>query len=402
MNIRTFSVVLLSSFMLSNTFQITRRFPSQVTITSSAFRTIRTIRTKYGSKSINNKKLYSKYDEEDLNDFNFIHQKQNKNHKETRIKNSAYDKDYLLFFSQVSKEIYFPKTENQKKYIQYLNNNQTTVIVAIGSAGSGKTLFACLKAIELLKNKKINKIIITRPIVSVEEELGFLPGNINKKMDPYMRPLFDIFEEFYSVKQINDMIYNGQIEISPLAYMRGRTFKNAFIIADEMQNSSPNQMLMLLTRIGSNCRMVITGDLSQTDKTEKNGLKDFVDKISSAVKQSNEKNETQKMDTSIQMVYFNHSDIQRNPIVEKILSIYDSFPASPLVVSDSHEKKYHPKINHPANQNHKNSTSEDYPTNNENDKKEKERERDYSNDCALIPLNHYKALKKYQGENYGW
>ena len=229
-----------------------------------------------------------------------------------------YDKE-LSLNKKLQKNIisfYEPKTENQKKYVDYLNNRNNSLIVAVGSAGSGKTLYACLKAIELLKTKQIKKIIITRPVVSVEEDIGFLPGTIESKMDPYMRPIFDIFTEFYSMSEWNDMIFSRVIEISPLAYMRGRTFKNSFIIADEMQNSSPNQMKMLLTRIGENSRMVLTGDLSQTDKIEYNGLKEFIDKLEKYPKKLLEK-------SNIQTVYLNHSDIQRHTLVENILNIYE-------------------------------------------------------------------------------
>ena len=173
---------------------------------------------------------------------------------------------------------YNPKSFNQKQYVELLNNPSNDLIVAIGPAGCGKTMFACLKAIESLKKNTVNKIIVTRPVVPVEEDIGFLPGNIIKKMDPWTRPIFDIFLEYYTQNELTQMLNNGIIEISPLAYMRGRTFKNAFIIADEMQNSSPNQMLMLSTRIGINSRMVITGDLQQSDKLIENGLKDFIAK----------------------------------------------------------------------------------------------------------------------------
>ena len=222
--------------------------------------------------------------------------------------------------------LYSPKTENQKLYVDSLNNDNNDIIVVTGPAGSGKTMFACLSAIELLKKNVIRRIILTRPIVSVEEEeLGFLPGNIVKKMDPWTRPILDIFMEYYSQTEINQMIANGIIEISPLAYMRGRTFKHAFIIADEMQNSSPNQMLMLTTRIGTNSRMVITGDLAQSDKSQENGLKDLISrydfymdchKLNDTMKISEEKNK-------IEIVRLNNTDILRSEVVEKILRIYD-------------------------------------------------------------------------------
>jgi phosphate starvation-inducible PhoH-like protein len=179
-------------------------------------------------------------------------------------------------------------------------------------------MFACMKAIDLLKSRKLNKIVITRPIVSVEEEeLGFLPGNLVKKMDPWTRPIMDIFMEFYSKTEMDNMIYNNIIEISPLAYMRGRTFKNSFIIADEMQNSTPNQMLMLTTRIGENSKLVITGDLKQTDRViDKNGLSDLINKVKIY---NNNHNETKD---SIEIIEFDKEDIERSKIVEKVIDIY--------------------------------------------------------------------------------
>lgn len=218
-----------------------------------------------------------------------------------------------LFNNEV---FYTPKSINQKHYVDLLNNNSNDLIVAIGPAGCGKTMFACLKAIECLKKNTVNKIIVTRPVVPVEEDIGFLPGNIVKKMDPWTRPIFDIFLEYYTQNEITQMLNNGIIEISPLAYMRGRTFKNAFIIADEMQNSSPNQMLMLSTRIGINSRMVITGDLQQSDKLIDNGLKDFIAKYEYYTMNEPEINE-------IKIIKLNSSDVMRSVIVEKVLKMYN-------------------------------------------------------------------------------
>ena len=208
--------------------------------------------------------------------------------------------------------LYTPKSDNQKAYVNALNKKEDCITIVTGPAGTGKTLMACNSAIQYLKETKIDKIIITRPVVSVEEDIGFLPGTIAKKMDPWTRPIFDIFEEYYSRTQVTNMVLNGQIEISPLGFMRGRTFKNAFIIADEMQNSSPNQMYMLLTRIGTNSRMVITGDLEQSDKFENNGLKDLLIKYKNSEKLKN-----------ILLVELDKTDVQRSELVKDVMKIYE-------------------------------------------------------------------------------
>lgn len=206
--------------------------------------------------------------------------------------------------------IFNPRTENQKNYVKYLNLEKDYIISVIGPAGTGKTLFACNRAIDCLKKKTINKIVITRPAISVEEELGFLPGNLEKKMAPWTRPLFDIFLESFSRTDLNNMINNNVIEISPLGFMRGRTFKDSFIIADEMQNSSPNQMLMLLTRIGMNSKMVITGDLEQSDRMENNGLKDFITRLKC------------KTPENFYLVEMEDKDVQRSHLVNEVLNLY--------------------------------------------------------------------------------
>ena len=203
-----------------------------------------------------------------------------------------------------------PKNENQKKYNRVLYSNKP-MIFATGPAGTGKTMLACYAAINGLNDDAYNKIILTRPTVSVEEDIGYLPGTLEEKMDPWTRPILDIFSEFYTQNQIQYMLKEKTIEICPLAYMRGRTFKNAYILADEMQNSTPNQMKMLLTRIGENSKMVITGDLNQHDrKYEENGLKDIFEKLN---------NKTYKR---IECITFDHEDIERSPIVKDILDIY--------------------------------------------------------------------------------
>jgi phosphate starvation-inducible PhoH-like protein len=210
------------------------------------------------------------------------------------------------------KKIYLPKTLNQQKYVDYMENRNVSVVFGVGPAGSGKTLFACSSAIRELKQGYVDRIIITRPMVSVDEELGFLPGSIEQKMNPWTRPIFDVFSEFISFFEIKHMIDTGIIEISPLAFMRGRTFKRCFIIADEMQNSSPKQMKMLLTRLGEDSRMVVTGDLKQSDRSNDNGLYDFINRFQ-MVESTN----------SIQYVELNDHDIQRSAVVSSILKIYD-------------------------------------------------------------------------------
>lgn len=219
-------------------------------------------------------------------------------------------------------QFYKPKTPNQEKYYSYLNDDRVKLLFAVGPAGTGKTMLACNNAVKDLKSGKVNKIVLTRPVVPVEEDIGFLPGNINKKMDPWTRPIFDVFLDFFTQREIDLMMYNSVIEISPLAYMRGRTFKNAFIIADEMQNSSPNQMLMLTTRIGHGSKMVITGDLKQSDKGLESGLYDFINKFKVYEKRETEKYNNTDINSGIKIVELNNSDIERSPVIIKILDVY--------------------------------------------------------------------------------
>jgi phosphate starvation-inducible PhoH-like protein len=208
-----------------------------------------------------------------------------------------------------------PKGENQKTYVDYLGNQDIHVIVGLGPAGCGKTLFACHAAVYSLIHGNSDRIVITRPLVTADEELGFLPGSMSQKMDPWVRPIFDIFGEFYTTTQIKDMMKTGVIEISPLAYMRGRTFKRSFIIADEMQNSTPNQMLMMLTRVGEGSKLAVTGDLMQSDLKNggMNGLEDFIKKY---------RNYGSPEDGPIRYIEMRSEDVQRSEVVSKILDIY--------------------------------------------------------------------------------
>jgi phosphate starvation-inducible PhoH-like protein len=203
-----------------------------------------------------------------------------------------------------------PRNKNQETYLQKLQDEHKNIVFAIGPAGTGKTLLAVLNGIKLLQEGVIDKIIVTRPAVSVDEDIGFLPGTLNEKMAPWTRPIFDVLGEYYQTKEIAQMLEDGIIEISPLAYMRGRTFKNAYIIADEMQNATKNQMKMLLTRLGENSTMVVTGDLAQADRLKDNGLIDFIGKI-----------EGRKLQ-HIDVVRFDQKDIERHKAVAEVLNLY--------------------------------------------------------------------------------
>lgn len=204
-----------------------------------------------------------------------------------------------------------PRNLSQETYLELLKNPKKYITFAIGPAGTGKTMLAVQMAIKLFKEGQISKIIVTRPAVSVDEEHGFLPGTLNQKMEPWTRPIFDVFEEYYHPKEIQDMLEDGVIEISPLAYMRGRTFKNAFVIADEMQNATPSQMKMLLTRLGDNSRMVVTGDLNQADRPRENGLLEFCELYGQGGDYR-----------MIAMARFEAKDVERHPVVREVLKIY--------------------------------------------------------------------------------
>ncbi len=217
-------------------------------------------------------------------------------------------KQYLKRKPQVQ---IIPRNLAQESYLELLKNPKKYIVFAIGPAGTGKTMLAVQMAIKQLREGVITKIVITRPAVSVDEEHGFLPGTLNQKMEPWTRPIMDVFEEYYHPREIANMLEDGTIEISPLAYMRGRTFKNAYIVADEMQNATASQMKMLLTRIGEGSRMVVTGDLNQADRPKENGLLDFVNLFKEA--------DGHKY---LGMAHFDTTHIERHPVVKEVLAIY--------------------------------------------------------------------------------
>uniref|UniRef100_A0A6C0HJ92 PhoH-like protein n=1 Tax=viral metagenome TaxID=1070528 RepID=A0A6C0HJ92_9ZZZZ len=224
---------------------------------------------------------------------------------------------------------YIPKSLNQQRYVDVLDNFDRKIIVATGPAGTGKTLFACKKGIETLHTGKLQKIVLTRPLVTVEEDLGFLPGNIDDKMSPWTRPIFDIFLERYTKSELDRMIQENIIEVSPLAFMRGRTFKDTFIIADEMQNSSPSQMKMLTTRIGKGSRLIITGDMKQSDRMGENGLEYLVRKMSEFYKSN------PSVPKMVDFISLDSDDVQRSKIVKHMIDVYsfttpDYYPFPPF------------------------------------------------------------------------
>ncbi len=218
--------------------------------------------------------------------------------------------DYKKFNKKIE---LIPRNRRQEDYIYNLLDPSLSIVFATGPAGTGKTMLAVLAAVKALKEGDIKKIIVTRPAVGVDgEKHGFLPGDLNQKMEPWTRPIFDVLHEHYTPKDTEMMLQEQILEISPLAFMRGRTFKDSYIIADEMQNATPGQMKMLLTRLGEGSRMVVTGDVMQADrKGEDNGLLDFDQLL-------------QRFGNSkfIGWTAFGYKDIERHPAVAEVLKIY--------------------------------------------------------------------------------
>ena len=227
-----------------------------------------------------------------------------------RFPNNVINIDHRLNEKRRRVQIY-PKSLSQETYLLKLNDPNKMIVFAIGPAGTGKTMLAVQWAIDQLKYGSADKIIITRPAVSVDEEHGFLPGDLNEKMAPWTKPIFDVIAENFNAREIENFIKEGVIETSPLAYMRGRTFKNAVVIADEMQNATPSQMKMLLTRLGQGSQMVVTGDLQQADRPSNNGLLEFLGLYNNF-----------QGHRYVDLVKFDVQDVERHEAVKEILSIY--------------------------------------------------------------------------------
>ena len=206
-----------------------------------------------------------------------------------------------------------PKSLNQEEYIQLLTDSTKHIVFATGPAGTGKTMLAMQAGVKAFKEGTVSKIILTRPAVGVDDERhGFLPGNITAKMEPWTRPLFDVIAEYYRPQEVARMLDEQIIEISPLAFMRGRNFRDSWIVADEMQNATAGQIKMILTRLGEGSKLIVTGDLQQMDKkySIENGLKDFLTRLKSS------------QSRLISSVEFNGRDIQRHPVVREVLKLY--------------------------------------------------------------------------------
>ncbi len=202
-----------------------------------------------------------------------------------------------------------PRNLAQKRYMELLYSH-VPIVISTGPAGTGKTLLACHAGSRALVSGQVSKLVLTRPAVSVDEQHGFLPGTVEKKMDPWTRPMFDVLNRYMSAKKVNEYVCDRKIEICPLAYMRGRTFDNSWIIGDEMQNSTPSQMKMLLTRIGENSKMIISGDIQQHERGfDDNGLSDLISRIC-------------KKSSDIQHINFTEDDVVRNQVIKEILNMY--------------------------------------------------------------------------------
>jgi len=222
-----------------------------------------------------------------------------------KIQNSEKNIEYII---KTPKRSVIPRSENQKKYVRALKENVITI--SAGPAGTGKTFLAVAVALTMLLEKKIERIILSRPAVEAGERLGFLPGDMREKVDPYLRPLYDSFYDLLDYEKIQKKIEVGDIEIAPLAFMRGRTLKNSFAILDEAQNATDTQIKMFLTRMGENSKIVINGDPSQID-LPKNSLSGLT-KTKKLLGHLNE----------ISFVDFDHTDVVRHPLVSKIVKAY--------------------------------------------------------------------------------
>jgi phosphate starvation-inducible PhoH-like protein len=230
-----------------------------------------------------------------------------------KVYNKAFHNTVVVNHNPIS-----AKSENQVLYLSYLNANNTKLIFGLGYAGTGKTYIACQYAMQQLINSKCQRIVITKPFVTVSDEsIGFLPGSLESKMQPWMHNMLQCMNSGVSSKSITKrFVDSNQIEFAPMGFMRGSTIQDTIVIADEMQNSSPSQMKMLLTRIGTNTKVIITGDINQKDIPQKSGIEDFLEKLSNP-------NKIKDYDNTIKIVKFGIEDVQREEFVKQILELYE-------------------------------------------------------------------------------
>lgn len=233
--------------------------------------------------------------------------------RSTRNQPAVETTNVVRFDRNVRRIEIIPRNTAQETFMEALLDESKRIVFAIGPAGTGKSYLSTLSAIKALKAGEFEKIIIVRPAVGAEgENHGFLPGTLNEKLGVWVQPIIDIFEEVYSKQDISKMVDDGVIELASLMYLRGRSFKNTVVILDEAQNCLPTQMMLLLTRLGENCRAFVTGDLDQTDHRKENGLSDFVKRLQS-----------KKGSTMISVAEFKREHIERDPIVSEVLRIYE-------------------------------------------------------------------------------
>lgn len=239
--------------------------------------------------------------------------KNNKTIKTNILEGVIQYQEYSLTESKTLNSVKIcPRSLNQEYYLKKLKNNIHKIVLAIGPAGTGKSLFASQVGIDMFMRGKFERIIITRPVMTVDEDIGYLPGSLEDKMAPWLCPIYDIFGEYFYQSEIKSMIEEKTLEVCPLAFMRGRTFKNCWIIADEMQNATKNQLKMLLTRIGEKSKLVVTGDLEQNDRKDgDHGLEDFLNRV---------KNSSSKLITYQE---FDVNDVERCDVVIEVLKLYD-------------------------------------------------------------------------------
>ena len=233
-----------------------------------------------------------------------LHDRNDKNLRSNIIELEQFSKKYKKNVDII------PRNINQETYLEKLEDPSVDIVFAIGPAGTGKSLLGTLYAIQCLKAGLVQKIVITRPNIAVDDkDIGYLPGDIYSKMAPWTRPILEIFEDYYPVKMIESMIENNVIELLPMAYLRGRTLKNSVIILDEAQNTTPTSMVSALTRIGDGSKMIVTGDTRQSDRSTHNGLTDFLHRYTHS--------------SRVAVIEFAPTDVERHPVIGTILKWYN-------------------------------------------------------------------------------